>query len=287
MASQAQFWEKSDEKCLFIWRSLILTANLTNLSTDWDIFERASEHLEIIAGSLKYVYQVKNVTSKRPKHVMSLLSLRNSWDIRKTCRFSFLWKRGIKICDSKIISSEQQENAGYSHSLDLILIDLIYWKVECQQWCVISHTAWTSAGIQWRWQCVIFSDSLRAAAAVLCHSEMQDQIRPWLKGLKWTQRCHRKVPENWLLETGFTQLVKKVHLPLWLLVNGCEGLHFLNLENYGARNVLIMSTTGPFTSGEDGGVQSTDLSVFKLSRLLPEQVVQPVSRTWAYSQRWV
>lgn len=59
--------------------------------------------------------------------------------VKKTCRFSFLWKHGIKICDSKIISSEQQENAGYSHSLDLILIDLIYWKVECQQWCVISH----------------------------------------------------------------------------------------------------------------------------------------------------
>lgn len=113
---------------------------------------------------------------------------------------------------------------------------------------------------------------------------MQDQIRPWLMGLKWTQRCQQKVPENWLLETDFTQLVKKVHLPLWLLVNGCEGLHFLHLENYGARNVLIMATTGPFTSGEDGGVQSTDLAVFKLSPLRPAQAVQPLPKTGIFSE---
>lgn len=44
--------------------------------------------------------------------------------------------------------------------------------------------------------------------------------------LKWTQRCQQKVGENWQLETDFTWLVKKVHLPQWLLANGYKGLHF-------------------------------------------------------------
>lgn len=123
-----------------------------------------------------------------------------------------------------------------------------------------------------RWQCVILSDSLRAAAAVLCHREMQDQIRPWLMWLKWTQRCQRKVAENWLLETDSTQLVKKVHLLLWLLVNGCEGLHFFALGKWWC--LECFDHVNNWAIYFIGGRWSL---VFKLSPLLPEQAVQPLS----------
>lgn len=103
-----------------------------------------------------------------------------------------LWESGIKICDSQIISSEWLD-VFTENGFDINWPD---WKGVGQQWCVIIHTLPEAVLEFSAGDGVWFS-----LTAVLCHREMQDQIRPWLMWLKWTQRCQRKVAENWLLET--------------------------------------------------------------------------------------
>lgn len=80
--------------------------------------------------------------------------------------------------------------------------------------------------------------------------------------VKWTHEMSVRLAENCLVGTDFTQLVKKVDPQLWLLVNGCKGLHCKALKMMVSRMFWSCQQLGHLLHGRV--VQST----FQCSKVL-------------------